>query len=244
MLSSDSRDFWKEIKKITGNHKVHATNINCCNPIDTASAFAQKYADLYSSVSYSEGEMNDIRDDLKGLTEHDGHYDDRHIVRVDEVVDAVNNLKPNKGDGSMTGLSTDNFVYACDELFVHVACLLNGIFIHGSVPDDFVVGTTIPIPKNKKVNVTRSDNYRGITLSSVISRILDNIILRRHVSLLASCDLQFGFKRGRGPLLYVHCCRQRSSSIHSKLIATCSAHFWTLLKPLKGSLLQTFFQVV
>jgi hypothetical protein len=190
--------FGKEIKKISGNHKVHATTVdNCCNPIDIASAFAQKYADLYSSVSYSEGEMNDIRDELKRLIERDGHYDDRHVVRVDEVIDAVNNLKPNKGDGSMAGLSTDNFIHACDELFVHVARLLNSIFIHGSVPDDFVVGTTIPIPKNKNVNVTRSDNYRGITLSSVFGRILDNIIMRHHVSLLASCDLQFGFKRGR-----------------------------------------------
>jgi hypothetical protein len=118
-------------------------------------------------------------------------------VRVDEVIDAVNNLKPNKGDGFMTGLSTDNFIYACNELFVHVARLLNSIFIHGSIPDDFVVGTTIPIPNNKNVNVTRSDNYRGITLSSVIGRILDNIVMHRRVSLLASCDLQFGFKRGR-----------------------------------------------
>jgi hypothetical protein len=57
--------------------------------------------------------MNDIRDELNGLIKHDGHYDDRHVVHVDEVVDAVNNLKPNKGDGSMTGLSTENFIYAC-----------------------------------------------------------------------------------------------------------------------------------
>ena len=106
-------------------------------------------------------------------------------------------LKSYKGDFSLTGLSTDNFIFACDELFVHVACLLNCIFIHGSVPDDFVVGITIPVPKNKNVNVTISDNYRGITLSSVIGRILDNIIMRRHVSLLVSCDLQFGLKRGR-----------------------------------------------
>ena len=198
MLSSDSRDFWKETKKFSGSHKAHASTIdNCCNPIDIASAFAQKYADLYSSVSYSESEMNDIRDELKKSIERDGCYDNRFVVCVNEVIDAVNNLKPYKGDGSMTGLSTDNFIHACDELFVHVACLLNCIFIHGSVPDDFVVGTTIPIPKNKNVNVTRSENYRGITLSSVFGRILDNIIMRRHVSLLASCDLQFGFKRGR-----------------------------------------------
>jgi hypothetical protein len=109
----------------------------------------------------------------------------------------------------MTGLSTDNFIHARDELLVHVTCLLNCIFIHGSVPDDFVVGTTIPIPKNKNVNVARSENYRGITPSSVFGRILDNIIMRRYVSLLASCvRLQT-----RTVHCYVHCCRQLSFSV-------------------------------
>jgi hypothetical protein len=47
MLSSNIRDFWKETKMLYGNHKAHATTIdNCCNPIDIASSFAQKYADF------------------------------------------------------------------------------------------------------------------------------------------------------------------------------------------------------
>jgi hypothetical protein len=94
MLSSDSRDFWKETKKCSGSHKANASTIdNCCNPIDVASAFAQKYADLYSSVSYSESETNDIRDELKKLIKRDDCYVDRYVVCVNEVVDAVNNLK-------------------------------------------------------------------------------------------------------------------------------------------------------
>ncbi len=69
--------------------------------------------------------------------------------------------------------------------------------MHGSVPDDLLIGTTIPIPKSKHGNVTSSDNYRGITLNSIMGRILDNIILTRYSSLLVSSDLQFGFKRKR-----------------------------------------------
>jgi hypothetical protein len=65
------------------------------------------------------------------------------------------------------------------------------------VPDDFLMGTLIPIPKGNNVNVTASENYRGITLSSVFGRILDSIILSRYASLLVTSDLQFGFKRKR-----------------------------------------------
>jgi hypothetical protein len=98
---------------------------------------------------------------------------------------------PSENPGSVIAVCAASTYHAIVHVHVvHVACLLNGIF-HGSVPDDFVVGTTILIPKNKNVDVTRSDNYRGITLSSVIGRISDDIIVRRHVSLLASCDLQF-----------------------------------------------------
>jgi hypothetical protein len=42
-----------------------------------------------------------------------------------------------------------------------------------------------------------SDNYHGITLSNIMGRILDNIIMTRYSTLLVSSDLQFGFKRKR-----------------------------------------------
>jgi hypothetical protein len=79
-----------------------------------------------------------------------------------------------------------------NELFVHTACLLSGVIVHGSVPEDLLIGTTIPIPKGKHGNATSSDNYRGITLSSIMGGILDSVILIRY-----SSDLQFGFKRKR-----------------------------------------------
>jgi hypothetical protein len=75
------------------------------------------------------------------------------------------------------------------------ACLLSGVIVHGSVPDDLLIGTTIPIPKSKHSNVTSSDNYRGITLSNIMGQILDNIIMTRYSTSLVSSDLQFGFKR-------------------------------------------------
>ena len=39
-----------------------------------------------------------------------------------------------------------------------------------------------------------SSNYRGITLSSVMGKILDNILLSTHMNMLNSSHLQFGFK--------------------------------------------------
>ena len=66
---------------------------------------------------------------------------------------------------------------------------------HGSVPDKMLLSTLVPIPKNPRKSGGDSDNYRAIALSSIIGKILDQIILCKNLDLLQSCDLQFGFKR-------------------------------------------------
>ena len=75
--------------------------------------------------------------------------------------------------------------------------MFSGLLVHGSVIDDFLLSTTVPIPKGRNVNLTDSENYRGITLSSVFGRILDLVVLHRYREKLDSSDLQFGFKQSR-----------------------------------------------
>ena len=90
------------------------------------------------------------------------------------------------------GMTTTSFCL----LFCLLAFLLSAIVCHGSVPDDFLLSTTIPLPKGN-TNKTISGNYRGITLSSVFGRLIDVLILLRYWDVLGSCDLQFGFKAKR-----------------------------------------------
>ena len=99
-------------------------------------------------------------------------------------------LKLHQNDGGI-GLNTNHFKYANTHLHFHVAFLLSAIVCHGSVPDDFLLCTTIPLPKGNK---TISGNYRGITLSSVFGRLIDVLILLRYSDVLGSCDLQFFFQ--------------------------------------------------
>ena len=54
-----------------------------------------------------------------------------------------------------------------------------------------------PFQRQKNINLTDSENYRGIALSSVFGRIFDLIVLHRYSEELVSCDLQFGFKKNR-----------------------------------------------
>ena len=93
---------------------------------------------------------------------------------------------------------TPIFKYASTNLHYHVALLLPAVVCYGSVPNDFLFCTTIPMPNgNTNSNRTVSGNYRDISLSSVFGRLIDLLILHRYSDVLGTCDLQFGFKSKR-----------------------------------------------
>ena len=64
---------------------------------------------------------------------------------------------------------------------------------HGLSPNSMILGTMIPISKDKKKSLCSASNYRAIALSSIFSKMLDWIILLKEHSLCSS-ELQFGFK--------------------------------------------------
>ena len=58
----------------------------------------------------------------------------------------------------------------------HIALLFTAIVVHGQVPESFLLGTVVPIPKGNNVNKSDSSNFRGIALSSMYGKIFDNIV--------------------------------------------------------------------
>jgi hypothetical protein len=189
-----NRNFWKEVKKLNGKKAVSAGVVDDnCNPQSISQLFADKYQDLYNNVSYNVEELKGIQLSIVEKIAQTGYCAD-YIIRPDEVIEALCRLKANKNDGG-EGLSTNHFKFAGVELSVHLAFLFSSILVHGSMPDDFHKCTAIPIPKSKNLNVTDSNNYRGIALSSIFAKIFDLIVLVRYSDYLDSCELQFGFKR-------------------------------------------------
>ena len=162
--------------------------------------FADKYQQLYNSVPCSPHEMIDIRNSIEKRISSDDYLEDFR-VSSSEITAAITRLKPNKNDGGC-GLSTNHFKFACTELAIHTACLFSGLLVHGSVIDDFLLSTTVPIPKGRNVHLTDSENYRGITLTSVLGRIFDSAVLHRYSDKLDSCELQFGFKQNRSTAVF------------------------------------------
>ena len=59
----------------------------------------------------------------------------------------------------------------------------------------------IPIPKGGKVCSTNADQYRSIAISSILSKILNYVIIDQQVDSLVTSDYQFGFKSHSSTML-------------------------------------------
>ena len=65
---------------------------------------------------------------------------------------------------------------------------------HGTLPDSMLAVTLVPVIKDKTGKVGSIDNYRPIALASVISKVLEKIILERLTPYFNTAHNQFGFK--------------------------------------------------
>ena len=105
---------------------------------------------------------------------------------------AVNEMKSNKKDGTNM-LISENIIHGTHKLYVLLSLLFTSTIIHGYCPVGMITGTMIPIPKIK--GTVNSDQFRAITLSSLLGKMFDMILLEYFKNELLSSQLQFGFKQ-------------------------------------------------
>ena len=119
----------------------------------------------------------------------------KHAICEGDVADAIKRLKHSKGDGS-SELSSDHFLFACKLLNVYLSLLFTMVLRHGLAHEAMLVGVMVPIPKGRWSNLCISDNCRAITLSSIIGKLLDIVIMTKEEKHLSTSNYQFSFKKG------------------------------------------------
>ena len=110
------------------------------------------------------------------------------------VCKAINNIDCNKAPGS-DRLTIEHIVHAHPSIVNILTKLFNIMLQIGMVPDDFGQGVITPVPKFKinKEAVT-ADDFRGITICQIISKMFEHCILL-YLNKLTTADRQFGFKK-------------------------------------------------
>ena len=125
-----------------------------------------------------------------------GYSDDIH-VSTNEVVLPVQALGANKTYG-LDGIVAEHSLYSSERWCTVLAMRLAGLFVRGFLPDSMLAVVLVPIIKDKTGRIDRIDNYRQIALASVVSNVLERILLERISHFLETCPNQFGFKQNLG----------------------------------------------
>jgi Reverse transcriptase (RNA-dependent DNA polymerase) len=124
---------------------------------------------------------------------HFGDIQD-YVISTEMMDSLILKLKAGKAAG-LDNLTADHLKNAHPIIVQLLRKLLSLILIFEYVPDSFGKGIMIPIPKNNlgKGDI-QTDEFRGITINPIISKLFEQCLLIVFDRYLSSSNMQFGFK--------------------------------------------------
>ena len=121
-----------------------------------------------------------------------------HInVNVNSVKRAIKEINQQSSPGH-DGLTPQHLTHAHPVLYVLLSLLFNCCFSHSFLPEELLRVLIVPLVKDKNGDVGSLSNYRPISLSTVVSKVLEIIIFENCSEFLSTSDNQFAYKAKHG----------------------------------------------
>lgn len=207
MANPSTELFYRLINRNKGSRNTRTTSIQV-NGEDFYSAngqlrcFSNYFEDL--SVPKDEGydsdflELTNIRERL--ITEIcDNEQSVQNPIVESEVKSAIDQLNTGKAPDEF-GLVSEQLKASKNILLPYITTIFNQIIESKHVPEDFKVGIVTPVLKKGK-EASNLDNYRGITVTPILSKLFEYTLLPRLSANVSHSTLQFGFTKGLSPLM-------------------------------------------
>ena len=118
---------------------------------------------------------------------------DVDLITTEKVREATLNLKSNRNDPLFI-FNSDCLKIAPLAVCEHLNYIIKSFLIYSHVSNALLLATLIPIPKDEMGDLTSSNNYRSIALSSLILKIFDWIIILLFGETLGLDYLQFSYQ--------------------------------------------------
>ena len=191
------REFWVEVSRVGPKKSVLAPVIDgATTQQDISELFVCKYDRLFNSVQSSDDDLHSLTDEIDASLAA-VHMVPDAVVELEELNQAIRKLKKQKHDGNRSFWS--NFIIWLPRTArKYLSMLLSAMLSHGHTPACINIGTIISIPKDSSGDICSSDNYRGIALSSSISKLMEVILIAKSGTSISSSNLQFAYKAKHG----------------------------------------------
>ena len=219
----------KTTNDLTTRNKI-ARDMKKKNPWKTINKVRKKVSSLPLSINGVEGEKNIAecwRNHYATIMEGKGHpklsLSVENIskewtipkVLVKEVQLAMKNLSIESAPG-LDGVTGDHLRYAHPTLYVHLSLLFSSLFGHHFVTQNLIDIKILNLVKDNHKSLSDMNNYRPIALASLVSKLLECIILERCKNLLTTSDNQFAYKSKHSTDMALFLFKQISEQYKSK----------------------------
>ena len=198
LLNLNSNNFWKVWKSKMGTERYKNKCVNGkTNPNDISQCFADYFSKACSSNNDDRCKKLYADYCIKRQSYAPGTSTGA-LVTADIVEKLIINLKKGKSAG-IDDLTSEHLQFSHPIVIIILTKLFNIMILFEYVPNDFGQSLMVPVPKNdtNKVNVS-ADDYRGISLNPIISKVFEKCLLRLFSFYLSTSQMQFGFKSKTG----------------------------------------------
>lgn len=199
LIAKDGIGFWKcwqsKFTSYTNCDEVDG----CIDPNTVANKFREYFSSIYSPNNKSTAELMHQNYANKRLLYVGDPMNNENAFSTEVVSKIIDNLKRGKAAG-LDGLSAEHLIFCCPIISCILAKLFNLMLISNYVPSIFGNSYTVPLPKPKNIRgkSLSCNDFRGIAISCIISKIFEYSILECFEKYLESGANQFGFKKNLG----------------------------------------------
>ena len=190
----DSKKFWTTIKKLSVQ-RSQPPNI-------PSERWENHFSQLLNPQNTTEEDHVENTDNMGEIRE-DPDLDGE--ITLEEVKRTIKNLKKGKSTG-MDNISAELLQTAGDKITPFITKLMNRLFQVGYFPISWATAILVPLYKKGDRNI--EDNYRGISLLSIPSKILTAILNTRLYNWAEEngkiCEEQAGFRRSYSTVDHIY----------------------------------------
>ena len=154
------KEFWNEVYKVKKNNDVLPSKVDGDNDYDY---IAQNFANKYKSILDQKG--NEISSAASfDLDLSDIKISEINLFSLSDIKQSLKLLKPGIG---CDNVHTNHLLFSPDSFLDLLSKLFSACIIHGYLPLDMLKGTINPLVKDAHGDLSSSDNYRPVMLSSI-----------------------------------------------------------------------------
>ncbi|MFM2332659.1 MAG: hypothetical protein RIQ74_1491, partial [Pseudomonadota bacterium] len=199
LMAKRGSSFWKIWRsKFEGVNKSREVE-GCSDPSEVSAKFSQFFSEACSANNSTRAA--ELLDEFKLKRESycGSPFKEEYLFDVELVSNVILDLKRGKAEG-LDGLTSEHLSNSHPILSCILVKLFNLMVLCGHIPAEFGLSYTVPLPKiaDCRTKSMSCSDFRGIAISSILSKVFEYCILDRYKKFLTSSDHQFGFKKKIG----------------------------------------------